>query len=89
MKDFKTINDRGQPGMLVFVRLVRHVLWDENLETETFVYEEKMKAGFILEKHSYFEGYYNVKFFTGEKELHWGIDLFELIEEPGLTYLQK
>ena len=89
MKDFKSIGSRGVCGMLVFVRVVRNILWDEDLETETYEYDERLKPGFILEVSPMFEEYYLIRFFTGEKVHHWGADLFEKIEENNLTYLEK
>ena len=89
MKGFKTITGRGYYGMLVFTRVTKNILWDEDLRTEVFEYDDKLKPGFILDTSDVFEDYYLVRFFTGEKEYHWGIDLFEKKEENNLTYLQK
>tara|TARA_Y100000592_G_C5386538_1_gene276099 strand:+ start:661 stop:930 length:270 start_codon:yes stop_codon:yes gene_type:complete len=89
MKGFKSLKKKGCYGMLVFIRTVRNVIWDENLETEVFEYSDKMKPGFILEISDYFEDYYLIRFFDGEKAYHWGVDLFQKIEENNLTYLQK
>ena len=33
MKGFKKVGSSGHYGMLVFAKVVRNVLWDENLET--------------------------------------------------------
>ena len=89
MKDFKAVGREGYCGMLVFVRIVKNILWDENLDTETYEYENKMKAGFILEISDYFDEYYLVRFFDGDKQHFWGVDIFYKIEENALTYLQK
>jgi len=89
MKEFKAIVNDGYCGQLVFVKVMRNILWDENLETETFEYEKKMKPGFILNKSNHFEGYYLIRFFSGEKEYHWGTDIFKKNEESNLTYLKK
>ena len=56
---------------------------------EIITYEKQLSSGFILEESEYFEGYYLIKFFTGEKEFHWGTDLFERNLEKNLTYLEN
>ena len=89
MRNFKRLRSKGHYGKLVFVRIVKNILWDENQETETLEYEKKMKPGFILEISDYFEEYYLIRFFDGERAYHWGSDLFEKIEENNLTYLEK
>ena len=86
MKGFKNLDKNAYHGKLVFVRIVRDIIWDENQETE---YSDKMKAGFILEISKHFDDYYLVRFFDGEKAYHWGVDLFEKSEENNLTYLEK
>lgn len=89
MDGFKIVSKRGYPGMLVFVRITRNIIWDEDRETETIEYDDKLKAGFILETSDFFEDYYLIRFFSGEKVYHWGVDLYEKIEEKNLTYLEK
>ena len=87
MEEFKRINNKGFPGMLVFAKRVRNIDFSEMGE-EIITYEENLSAGFILENSEYFEGYYLIKFFTGEKEFHWGSDLFQRNLEIDLTHLQ-
>jgi len=90
MKGFKKVANNGYYGQLVFLRKIRNIeISDDKYNTESYVYEKKLLSGFILEKSEYFEGYYLIKFFTGDKEFHWGTDLFEKIEENDLTYLKK
>ena len=90
MEGFRKINNRGYCGQLVFIRKIRNIdILDDGHNTESYVYEKKLSSGFILEKSKYFEGYYLIKFFTGEKQFHWGTDLFERNLEKNLTYLQK
>ena len=89
MKGFKPVSGLGCYGMLVFVRVTKNILWDENQDTEVFEYDSKLKVGFILDISKHFEDYYLVKFFTGEKEYYWGADIFEKTEENNLTYLKK
>ena len=89
MKGFKNLSKNACHGKLVFIRTVRNIVWDEAQQTEVFEYAEKMKPGFILEISKHFEDYYLIRFFTGEKEYFWGVDLFEKIEENNLTYLKR
>ena len=89
MKGVKTLKSKGHYGKLVFVRIVKNILWNENQETEMLEYHDNLKAGFILEISTHFEDYYLIRFFDGEKAYHWGSDLFEKIEENNLTYLEK
>ncbi len=89
MKGFKNLSKNVCHGKLVFTRIVRNIVWDENQQTEVFEYAEKMKPGFILEISKHFDDYYLIRYFDGEKAYHWGADLFEKIEENTLTYLKK
>lgn len=89
MNGYTKIGVNGYYGQLVFIRKVRNIVFDDEMNTEAFEYDKKLKGGFILSKSDHFEGYYLVKFFTGEKEYHWGVDLFEKSEEINLTYLKK
>ena len=88
MEGFKKVNKKGYPGMLVFAKKIRNIDYSEMGE-EIITYEKKLSAGFILENSEYFEGHYLVKFFTGEKEFHWGSDLLIRNLEKNLTYLKK
>ena len=88
MEGFKTVNNKGYAGMLVFAKRVRNIDFSEMGE-EIITYEEKLSAGFILENSEYFEGYYLIKFFTGEREFHWGSDLYQRNLEIDLTHLEK
>ena len=88
MEGFKKVNKRGYPGMLVFAKKIRNIDFSEMGE-EIITYEKKLSAGFILENSEYFEGYYLVKFFTGEREFFWGSDLLIRNLEKNLTYLEK
>ena len=88
MEGFKKVNKRGYPGMLVFAKKIRNIDYSEMGE-EIITYEKKLSAGFILENSEYFEGYYLVKFFTGEREFFWGSDLLIRNLEKNLTYLEK
>ena len=87
MTDFKPISKHAKLGDLVFVRVIRDVLWDENLDTEVFEYEDKLRAGFILEISRMFEDFYLIKFFDGEQQHYWAPDLFQKKEQIDLTYL--
>ena len=90
MEGFRKINNKGYCGQLVFLRKIRNIeMSDDKFNTESYVYEKKLLSGFILEKSEYFDGYYLIKFFTGEKEFHWGTDLFERNLEKNLTYLKN
>lgn len=90
MEGFRKVNNKGYCGQLVFLRKIRNIeISDDKFNTETYVYEKKLLSGFILEKSEYFDGYYLIKFFTGEKEFHWGTDLFERNLEKNLTYLKN
>ena len=89
MKGFKTISGRGCYGMLVFARITKNINWDDDQQAEVLEYSDQLRAGFILDTSDIFEDYYLIKFFTGEKEHHWGVDLFEKIQENNLTYLEK
>ncbi len=90
MEGFRKINNNGYCGQLIFMRKIRNIeIADDKNNTESYVYEKKLLSGFILEKSDYFEGYYLIKFFTGEKEFHWGTDLFERNLEKNLTYLEN
>ena len=88
MEGFRKVNKKGYPGMLVFAKKVRNIDYSE-MGNEILTYEDKLSAGFILENSEYFEGYYLIKFFTGEREFHWGSDLFERNLELDLTHLKK
>jgi hypothetical protein len=89
MKEFKPISKDAKPGDLVFVRVIKDILWDEHLDSEVFEYEEKLRAGFILEISCLFEDFYLIKFFDGHQEHYWSPDLFQKKEENDLTYLIK
>ena len=88
MEGFKKVNNKGYAGMLVFVKKVRNIDYSE-IGEEIVTYEKKLSAGFILENSEYFEGYYLIKFFTGEKEFHWGSDLLQRNLEINLTHLNR
>ena len=88
MEGFKKVNNRGYPGMLVFTRMVRNIDYSEMGE-EIVTYENKLSSGFILQESEHFEGYYLIKFFTGERVFHWGSDLFERNLEINLTHLKN
>jgi len=89
MEDVKNIRTKAYPGMLVFARIVKNINYDYDTGEENYEYEDRLKAGFIKERSNYFEGYYLVKFFTGEESYHWATDLFEKKEEIDLTYLRE
>ena len=90
MKGFRKIANKGYYGQLVFLRRIRNIdMADDGFNTESYVYDKRLSSGFIVEVSEYFEGYYLVKFFTGDREYHWGTDLFEKIEENTLTYLEN
>tara|TARA_R100000805_G_C3606697_1_gene107144 strand:+ start:501 stop:770 length:270 start_codon:yes stop_codon:yes gene_type:complete len=89
MRGFKPISKDAKLGDLVFVRVIRNVLWDENLDTEVFEYEDTLRAGFILDVSRMFEDFYLVKFFDGEQQHYWAPDLFQKKEQIDLTYLDK
>lgn len=89
MKDVKCIGGKAYIGKLVFARTIKNINYDYDTGEESFEYEERLKAGFIKEKSKYFDGYYLIKFFTGEEVFHWATDLFEKSEEDDLTYLKK
>lgn len=89
MNGFKNIGEKGHYGMLVFVRTVKNIIYDDEYNTEKCEYDKKLKAGFILEVSQHFEGYYLVKYFTGERVFHWGDDLFQKNEQNDLTYLKS
>ena len=89
MNGYNKIGLNGYYGQLVFVRIVRNIIFDDEMNTEQLEYDKKLRGGFILSKSDNFEGYYLVKFFTGEREYHWGVDLFEKTTEINLTYLKK
>ena len=88
MEEFNIIGKEGQYGQLVFARVIRNITYDDEMNTESYEYEKKLRPGFILEISDYFESYYLVKFFTGEKEYIWGTDLYIKKEENNLTYLK-
>ena len=67
MKEFKPISKNAKPGDLVFVRVIRDILWDENQDSEVFEYEDQLRPGFILQVSRMFEDFYLVKFFDGSK----------------------
>ena len=89
MEGFKSIGDRGYYGMLVFVRKVKNIIYDDEYSTEKCEYEEKLESGFILEISKHFDGYYLVKYFTGGRVFHWGDDLFERNEEKRFDIFEK
>lgn len=89
MKGYKPVSEDAKVGDLVFVRVIRNVLWDESLDTEVFEYDENLKPGFIKEMSQLFEKFYLVKFFDGSEMHYWAPDLFQKSEEIDLTYLEK
>ena len=89
MNGYTKVGMNGHYGQLVFVRVTRNIIYDDEMNTEKLEYDKKLRGGFILSKSDNFEGYYLVKFFTGEREYHWGVDLFEKTSEINLTYLEK
>jgi hypothetical protein len=83
MKDLSGIGSSGYIGQLVFVRMMKDI--DYSKDHEVIGYYDKPKAGFILEVSKNFDGYYLIRFFSGEKSFHWGVDLFEKTFENNLT----
>ena len=76
MSELLKVGDRGHPTMLVFAKVIRNIGYDHNTGDEIIEYDNKLKAGFILEESKQFEQYYLVKYFDGSTAFHWGIDLF-------------
>ena len=76
MEKLEKVRKGGYYGQLVFVKAIKNINYDGYKEEEVYEYYDKLKAGFILEISRQFEEYYLVKFFTGEKSYHWGVDLF-------------
>ena len=89
MNGYTKIGINGHYGQLVFVRTIRNIVFDDGMNTETLEYDKKLRGGFILSISNHFKGYYLVKFFTGEREYHWGTDLFKKNQEINLTHLKK
>ena len=87
MKDLINIGASGYPGQLVFVRVMKDI--DYSRDREVIGYYDKPKAGFILEVSKNFEEYYLIRFFSGEKSFHWGVDLFEKTFPNDLTSRDK
>ena len=83
MKDLIKIRGLGYPGQLVFVRMMKDI--DYSKDREVIGYYDKPKAGFILEVSKNFDGYYLIRFFSGEKSFHWGVDLIVKTFENDLT----
>jgi len=76
MELLEKVNKRGYPGMLVFAQAIRDINYDDVTGEEIITFEDKLRAGFILYESEYFDEYYHVKFFDGDKAYHWGADLF-------------
>ena len=90
MDDLVKVGNKGYPSMLVFAKVIRNIGWDHYTGEELIEYDNKLKAGFILERSKQFEEYYLVKYFDGSTSFHWGIDIFyRKDEEKNLTYLKK
>ena len=90
MKELSKVMDTGYPSMLVFAKVIRNIGYDHNTGDEIIEYDNKLKAGFILQESEQFEQYYLVKYFDGSTCFHWGVDLFyREDEEKYLTYLKK
>ena len=89
MEEFQCIGTKGYYGMLVFVRKIKNIIYDDERSSEQYEYEDRLEPGFILEVSEYFENYYLVRYFTGDRVFHWGDDLFKRKEENDLTYLER
>ena len=76
MNDLVKVADKGYPNMLVFAKVIRNIGYDHNTGDEIIEYDEKLKAGFILQESKQFEQYYLVKYFDGSTSFHWGVDIF-------------
>jgi hypothetical protein len=81
MELLEKVNKTGYPGMLVFAKEIRDISYDDVTGEEILTFEDKLRAGFILYESEYFDHYYHVKFFDGEKAFVWGVDLFYRKEE--------
>lgn len=90
MDDLDKVGNKGYPTMLVFAKVIRNIGWDHLTGDEIIEYDNKLKAGFIVEISKQFEEYYLVKYFDGSTCFHWGVDIFyRKEEEKNLTYLKK
>ena len=89
MEDLEKVGGKGYPNMLVFAKVIKNIGYDHNTGDEIVEYDEKLKAGFIMEESKQFEQYYLVKYFDGSSCFHWGTDIFYRKEENDLTYLKK
>ncbi len=81
MELLEKVKKHGYPGMLVFAQQIRDITYDDVTGEEILTFEDKLRAGFILHESEYFEQYYRVKFFDGERAYHWGADLYYRKEE--------
>mgnify|MGYP000347097962 CR=1 FL=1 len=89
MDEMEKVGADGYPTMLVFAKVIRNIGYDHNTGDEIIEYDNKLKAGFIVEESKSFEQYYLVKYFDGSTCFHWGVDLFYRKEEKNLTNINK
>ncbi len=84
MESLERVNNKGYPGMLIFARQIRDINCNDITGEETYIYEDKLRPGFILYESENFDEYYSVKFFDGEKAYHWGADLYYNKDEENI-----